>query len=182
MSAVDVQTNSYMSDNAHFADAFNYFIYGGRQVIRPENLREMDRTALALPFGKDGEDSEEVQKFRDVLKSAEIKSDDEATYLLLGIENQSHIHYAMPVRNMLYDAIAYSQQVELLGKKHKADRDYGNQEEFLSGLHREDRLHPVITLVIFWAPGKWDGPQSIHELLDTQNPELLKLVPDYGQH
>lgn len=35
MSAVDVQTNSYMSDNAHFADAFNYFIYGGRQVIRP---------------------------------------------------------------------------------------------------------------------------------------------------
>ena len=179
MSAVDVQTNSYMSDNAHFADAFNYFIYGGRQVIRPENLREMDRTALALPFGKDGEDSEEVQKFRDVLKSAEIKSDDEATYLLLGIENQSHIHYAMPVRNMLYDAIAYSQQVELLGKKHKADRDYGNQEEFLSGLHREDRLHPVITLVIFWAPGKWDGPQSIHELLDTQNPELLKLVPDY---
>ena len=27
-----------------------------------------------------------------------------AVCLILGIENQSHVHYAMPVKNMLYDA------------------------------------------------------------------------------
>ena len=179
MSAADAQTNAYMSDNAHFADVFNYFIYGGRQVIRPENLQEMDRTALTMPFGSGKEASEEVQKFRDVLKSVSIKMDESATYLLMGIENQSHIHYAMPVRNMLYDAISYADQVEAFAKRHREDKEYGSSDEYLSGFHRGDMLRPVITLVIYWAPGKWDGPQSIHELLETQNPDLLKLVPDY---
>ncbi len=179
MIAADAKTNTYMSDNAHFADVFNYFIYGGRQVIRPENLQEMDRTALAMPFGSGNEASEEVQKFRDVLKTVSVKSDDSTTYLLMGIENQSHIHYAMPVRNMLYDAISYANQVEALAKRHRENKEYGNGDEFLSGLHKGDKLRPVITLVIYWAPDKWDGAGSLHDMLDTKDPELLKLVPDY---
>ena len=35
-------------------------------------------------------------------------------YAILGIENQNDIHYAMLVRNMLYDALAYSQQISAL--------------------------------------------------------------------
>lgn len=179
MSSADAKTNAYMSDNAHFADVFNYFIYGGRQVICPENLQEMDRTALTMPFGSDGEASEEVQKFRDVLKTVAIKSDESATYLLMGIENQSHIHYAMPVRNMLYDAISYANQVEAFAKQHRKNKVYGSGDEFLSGLHKGDKLRPVITLVIYWAPDKWDGAGSLHDMLDTENPEILKLIPDY---
>ena len=52
-----------------------------------------------------------VQKYLDPLKTATIMEDGEATYKLLGIENQTEVHYAMPVRNMLYDAMQYNQQV-----------------------------------------------------------------------
>jgi len=48
-----------------------------------------------------------VQKYRDVLKSMVVMRDARASYILLGIENQTDIHYAMPVRNIIYDALQY---------------------------------------------------------------------------
>lgn len=45
------------------------------------------------------------QKFRDVLKMWTIMTSEDAFYMLLGIENQASIHYAMHVRSMLYDAL-----------------------------------------------------------------------------
>lgn len=76
-----------------FADAFNFLMYGGEQVIQPECLHELDTSAIALPYGDD-EVSEPVQKARDVLKSATMMADDNAAYLILGIENQTDVHYA----------------------------------------------------------------------------------------
>ena len=63
-----------------------------------------------------------VQKYRDLLKTATIMEDGEATYVLLGIENQTEVHYAMPVRNMLYDAMQYNQQVTEIAEKHKGKK------------------------------------------------------------
>ena len=57
-----------------FADAFNFYLYGGRQVLHPEQLRELDSTELSYPFGADGR-GEPVQKYRDVLKSAVFMED-----------------------------------------------------------------------------------------------------------
>ena len=93
-----------MKENTVFADAFNYLIYGGKTVVNPTQLKELDTTEIALPFGAQNENrtqpDDAVQKYRDVLKSAVIKQDGEAAYILLGIENQTDIHYAMPVRNI----------------------------------------------------------------------------------
>jgi hypothetical protein len=110
--------------------------------------------------------------------------DDRAAYLLLGIENQTAVHYAMPVRNLLYDAAQYAKQVETAAASHKKNRKLGTEEqpsrdEFLSGFYKEDRLLPVITLVVYWSPDEWDGPRSIHEMLATQDEEILARVPDY---
>lgn len=44
MGNANVATKMYMSDNKRFADVFNYFLYGGRQIIKPENLTEKDTT------------------------------------------------------------------------------------------------------------------------------------------
>lgn len=38
--------------------------------------------------------------------------DERAVYVILGVENQDKIHYAMAVKNMLYDALQYAKQVE----------------------------------------------------------------------
>ena len=39
MGTVDIVTKEYMRENAIFADAFNYLIYGGKKVIDPDLQR-----------------------------------------------------------------------------------------------------------------------------------------------
>lgn len=180
MSFQDTTTKQYMSEPAVFADAFNYLIYGGRPVIRPEQLTDLDATQFALPYGENEQGKPEAtQKYRDVLKTLAVKTDDRCTYLVLGIENQSNVHYAMPVRNMLYDALQYEKQVRDLAAQHRKKHDAATAEEYLSGLTREDRLSPVITLVINFGSKCWDGPMSLHEMLTEQPSEVLRYVQDY---
>ena len=48
MAVKDSTTKKYMSDNEVFADAFNFYIYGGEQVIKSDQLRTLDTTAITL--------------------------------------------------------------------------------------------------------------------------------------
>ena len=46
--AIDAITKAYIRKNEVFADAFNYFMYDGDQVIQPECLKELDPTEIAI--------------------------------------------------------------------------------------------------------------------------------------
>ena len=180
MSLQDTVTKQYVSDPKVFADAFNYLIYSGRQVIRPEQLTDLDATQFAIPYREDEEGKpESTQKYRDVLKTLAVKTDEYCTYLVLGIENQSNVHYAMPVRNMLYDAMQYEKQVRQLAAAHRKKHDAATSDEYLSGMNREDKITPVITLVINFGSKKWDGPIRLHEMFSEQPEHILRLIPDY---
>lgn len=179
MGSIDAKTKQYVRRPNVFADLFNYLLYNGEDVLKPENLTDMDTAEIALPT-IDGEASFPIQKYRDVLKEAVVKEDGEAAYvLILGVENQDNIHYAMPVKNMVYDAINYSSQVSAIASKHKAARDSVTSAEFLSGLHKSDKLTPVITLTLYFGQHEWDAPMSLHELLSTEREEILQFVPDF---
>ena len=176
MGKKDSITKDYMSDNATFADAFNFLIYGGRQVIKPEQLKELDTTAIALPYGE-GERPVPIQKYRDLLKAM---TDGNIAYVLLGIENQSEIHYAMPPKNMLYDATEYVAQVEDTAKSHRNGEEKSETgAEYLSGFYRTDKLLPVITLTVYFGAEKWNAPKSLYEMFGNIEPEILKFVSDY---
>lgn len=107
--------------------------------------------------------------------------DKSTAYLLLAIENQSNIHYAMPVKNMVYDALQYAKQVEEAIASHRLSGDYKNagSDEYLSGFMKEDHLLPVVTLIVYFDSKEWDGPLSIHEMFSGQDARVLALVPDY---
>lgn len=92
MGQIDDATMAYVRRNVIFADIMNQFIYQGRQVLRPEQLRELDTTALARAARGRGS----LQKHRDVLKLV-MKTDGQAAYCVLGIENQTEVNYAMTV-------------------------------------------------------------------------------------
>lgn len=181
MGKVDIATKQYMSHRDIMADAFNFYLYNGRQVIKPDRLQKIDTVEVVLPYGNDADVA--VQKLRDNIMLWNMAMDDEAVYIVLGIENQDKVHYAMAVKNMLYDALNYAKQVE------EAKRSYRdktkektiklNSEEFLSGFRKNDKLMPVITLVVYFGDKEWDGAKSIHEMLSVQNRELLSYVPDY---
>ena len=180
MSLQDTVTKQYVSDPKVFADAFNYLIYDGEQIIRPEQLTDLDATQFAIPYREEEEGKPEAtQKYRDVLKTLAVKTDDQRAYLVLGIENQSNVHYAMPVRNMLYDAMQYEKQVRQLAAAHRKKHDAATSDEYLSGMSREDKITPVITLVINFGSKKWDGPIRLHEMFSEQPEHILRLIPDY---
>ncbi len=170
-------TKEYMKRNDRFADVCNYFLFHGKQVIHAEDLTERDITELAVPF-KDNK-IEGIEKLRDILKNCVVKTANGVTYLLIGIENQSEIHYAMPVRNMLYDAIRYAEQVNALAEKNRREKNLQPGAEYLSGISKSDKLHAVVTITIYWNTGSWDGARSLHELLDVKDSQILKYVPDY---
>lgn len=75
---------------------------------------------------------------------------DKMTFLLLGIENQSEVHCAMPVRNLLYDALNYGHQVSEIASEHRKEKDL-RDAEFLSGFSKEDKIIPVITLTVYFG-------------------------------
>ena len=102
----------------------------------------------------------------------------------LGTELQTHVHYAMPVRNQLYDAIEYYNQMEETALRHRTEgterKDAGEDSgAFLSGFRREDRLIPVFTLTVYFGPEPWEGPLSLHDMMEVRDPEVLKNIPDY---
>ena len=181
MGEKDTITKNYMQDKTIFADAFNFLLYDGKQVIKPEQLKPVDTASLVLPYGDDGKVIS-LQKFRDVLKVATLMEDDNYTYLVLGIENQSEIHFAMPVKNMLYDAIQYSKQVEEAAKAHRKNKDSPESAgEFLSGFYRTDKLLPVITLTVYFGPDEWDAPKDLYSMLKA-DADTLKFIDNYHLH
>mgnify|MGYP000258374439 CR=1 FL=1 len=107
MGTKDTITKDYMANNRVFADVFNHMLYKGKNIIDPDTLHPLDTTALAVPYGF-GTSEVPVQKFRDEFKSLNVMHDDSRIYLLLGIENQSEQNFAMPVKNMVYDALEYA--------------------------------------------------------------------------
>ena len=85
---------------------------------------------------------------------------------------------------MIYDALTYVNQVKNSAKGHR-DRKDGKSHtkgEYLSGFYKEDRLIPVITIVVYWGPEKWEGPTSLHEMFREENEEIISLINDYKIH
>lgn len=183
MSKKDTVTKTFMRENTVFADAFNYLIFNGKKVIQPERLQELDTTELVqlIAKGKNNK-NESVQKYRDILKAAVIMEDENADYLLLGIENQTEIHYAMPVRNMIYDALQYGNQVAAIAAQNVKEKKAPTRAEFLSGFYKADKLRPVITLVLHFGADPWDGATSLHEMMYFPLEEMRTFIQDYKIH
>ena len=73
----------------------------------------------------------------------------------------------------------YGWQIEQINEKYKNNTKGLKKAEFLSKMKVEDRLRPVITLVIYYGNKEWDGARSLHELLDCNDERILKYVNDY---
>ena len=145
------------------------------KIIMPERLHELDPAATAVVYGDDLK-AEPVQRYRDSLKYMTIERDD-VVYMILGIENQSHVHYAMPVKNMLYDAMEYANQVRKTSVRYRKEKSTGNTKseknnsgktssgEFLTGFSRSDDIDPGgYAGDIFWNGGMGRPAESLRDV------------------
>lgn len=135
----------WLGNPRRFADLFNGIVFQGKQVILPEDLHPATGETDILVSDKNKK-AKEVQRYRGIIMRWE-----QGAYLaLLACENQENVHYAMPVRNMLYDSLSYVEQIRQSWKHlESSEKQKVTGAEFLSRFRKEDKLVPVITLV-FW--------------------------------
>ena len=97
----DIVLKNYWSNNERFADLFNAVLFHGEQVIKAEELEGEDTEESSILEHK--EYAESIQASRDNIKIHKRSSAHGVQLVLLGLESQEHIHYAMPMRVMGYD-------------------------------------------------------------------------------
>ncbi len=192
MGQQDYSTKDYINDADIFADAVNYYLYGGEKIIDPGTLAPVD-SALLLnvfreswtsmennpPAKKNRRKGKFIHRLRDAVRMTSVMTDDQCAYVIIGMEAQTNTHYAMAVRNIVYDGLQYAQQVEVLQSEHKVKGDLIKSDEFLSGMHKEDRLLPVITICLYFGTEPWQGALSLMELFDPPDKRLLPYIQDY---
>lgn len=131
-----------------------------------------------------GIDEKEIQfqKWRDILKHVVIKSYGDVYFMLVGIENQSEIHYVMPVKVMIYDALNYGAQVKEAERRHRNENESCTRAEFLSGFHADDKLTPIITLTVYLGAEQWDAPRCLCDMFRKIDDRITSLISDYKMH
>lgn len=91
--------------------------------------------------------------------------------MVIAIEAQSNIYYAMPEKNDVYYALPYAKQVEKAVASHKISGDYNNvgSDEYLSGFMKKDHFMPVVMSVVCFDSKLWDGSMSLYEMFEYKN-------------
>lgn len=171
----DTVLKNYWSGNEQFADIFNAVLFEGKQVIRPEELEDVDTEESSVLEHKDY--AESIRASRDNIKVSKKSTTFGVEFVMFGMESQEHIHYAMPLRVMGYDYGTYKKQYDSNARKYQTVRGL-EEDEYLSRMKKTDRFIPVITMVVYYGEKPWDGAVSLHEMLDI--PDGMKaFVNDY---
>lgn len=154
----DIASKVYLSDPRRIADLINGSFFQGRKVIQWQDIEETNGQLLLV----EGEDDREYGiRHHDIICKAVYGMN----FVIVGLENQNDIHYAMVVRYMEYIVKEYASQVRRLRAQHRQNRDLTGAE-YLSGISRYDRLHPVIILVVYYGEKKWDAAKELKDMLD----------------
>lgn len=168
----------WVKNRRRFANVFNAKIFDGVQVIKPEELEPIEGETHILLQTKDGK-KQEIHRYRDITMRWKGKMD----LMILACENQDKIHYAMPVRTMIYDGLSYVQQMKLMWDLRDED-DEITDDEFLSKFCKDDKICPVITLVFYFGEKEWDASLDLYGMFDIEsmirtNDDLRKYIPNY---
>lgn len=109
----DIIVKEFWRDNDRFADLFNTVLFGGKCVIRADELQELDTDVSGTIEIK--EHRETLKRARDVVK----KCYNGVEFNILGLEIQEKIHLAMPLRTMVYDTLGYIKEYNEIKEKNR---------------------------------------------------------------
>ena len=71
-----------------------------------------------------------------------------------------------------------AKEYDEIAAQNKKDNDFDSSDEFLSNFKKTDRVHPVISLCVYYGEREWDGSLSLKDML--KNPEELEaMIADY---
>jgi len=170
-------TNEYLKDPEHFADIVNGFVFDGEQLIQSEDVQEKD--PVITQIDSNGKKTNSKQVIIDVVQ----KVCRGMMVTIIHLQNQTDIHYAMPVRVMNEEAAYYHREWRRAASRHEQAKDVSGAE-YISGFAKGEKLISAITIVVYWGKKPWDGPIRLKDMLDVENypAKLQKLIVDYPIH
>lgn len=158
----------YLSDNDRFADLFNAVLFGGRAVLRGEDLESHAERSVDVRLPASKGISSLVPEFRNGVRDIVKRFGSKAGFLVLGVENQNTVDYAMPYRILQYHLSNYREQMERIKKqKEKELRDQSiSVNYFNTRFGAEDKLRPIYTICFYHGTERWNGPRSLKDMMD----------------
>ncbi len=146
---VDNIIKNYLSNNDRFRDIINYYVFNGKDVVKESNLKEVYTKLVDI-------DGDKFVDFRDSYKEVNIKEDDKCIYVLIGIENQTEKEYELLLRVALYESFLLEEE-----------------------LNNNDRIKPILTIVINFGEKKWECPKCLYDYFDNVDEEISEFVSNY---
>jgi len=185
MAKEDIAVKQYLKVKERFADAYNANMFGGRQVIKPEELSEINAESDIIEECKKvifkNEESREEQTKRALWRYRDIVMKWRGMILMiLACEIQDKVHYAMPVRGMLYDALSYTDRMyEIWEHLSEEERKSVGGAEFFSRFRKEDVLYPVVTLVFYYGKEAWDGSLELYDMFKISGEADMEAIKEF---
>lgn len=179
MQKQNVISIDYLENPARFADLLNGYVYHGQEMVKVEDIRELNGSVTRISKKKKGKQINAQVVTADIVRELTVRM----KAVIVALENQTDIHYAMPIRVMNLESSNYHSQWRKAAKRHQQNEDLGGAE-YLSGFAKEDKLIPTITIVVYFGKEPWDGPVSLKEMMDIEDYpiELQGFIEDYHIH
>lgn len=179
MAEQDFYLKKLLENKERFADFINVNVFDGNRVLQAKDLHLLPNESGIVVIGSDGM-KRTIQRRRDVVMNANLG----VCFCIVASENQSNVHYAMAVREMMYDALDYTEQVQRVEEAHRQAGDKLEGADFLSHFTKEDRIVPVLTLTLYYGSESWDGPRSLYGMMGLDDNQevgryLKNILPDY---
>ena len=173
MGKKDEYQYDYLDDYERFADQVNGALFGGRQVVKPDELEPADAQTVYL--GKEAGKRENFGTIADKTRTWQGRR-----IHIIALQNQSYADYRMVLRNMLSESIGYHRQWKMKQAAHRKAKDLKTgTDAFLSGMTKEEKFTPIITLVVYCGTEHgWGGAKCLHDLLDIDD-EMKEFISNY---
>ena len=190
MGRKDIASINYFKDKTRVADLLNVYWYQGQEMIKEKDITELN--PIMAKSWWSNKDLKTNVNITDVLFEVSLPMGDKDNFtekegqrvpVIVSIQNQSDVSYVMPVRVINADANGYYLQWKNLERKYKREKQmWSNEGEFLSKFREDDRLKPILTIVIYFGKKDWDGAKSLKEIENLNGCPLhiQKQIQDYS--
>ena len=149
MGEKDIAEKILLDHNDVFSDVLNGLLFDGKPVIEESSLESAEMFSAYKADGKLHAQERDVSKL--------WRSETGFRLALCGVENQSCVDPDMPLRIISYDGACY--RAQLLE-------------------HDHTERYPVVTVVLYFGKGHWNGPRSLKDRLSIPD-DLVPFVNDY---
>lgn len=154
---------NFWNQNDRFARFLNTVLFEGKYMIRPEELSDSnDEEILNVSVETPGEMNTVVKK-----------TGHGAEFVLTGIKAPQDI----PLQILYQDSLGYLKECQEILKGRDENKD--DIDEVLDALHEEDRLKPIINIVLYYGKEPWNGATSLKEMFPHVPEKIREVFLDY---